>query len=56
MTDRSPVRSYSTDFPLEEDPISEGGMWINGKADGIDWTDVATKHVPGTGVSPPQIY
>jgi hypothetical protein len=42
MTDRSPVRSYSTDFPLEEDPISENGMWINGRADGIDWTDVAT--------------
>jgi predicted RNA-binding protein len=40
MTDRAPVRSYSTDFPLEEDPISEGGMWINGKTDGIDWTDV----------------
>jgi hypothetical protein len=42
MTDRSPVRSYSTDFPLEEDPISENGMWLNGKADGLDWTDVAT--------------
>jgi predicted RNA-binding protein len=43
MTDRSPVRSYSTDFPLDEDQISEGGMWLNGKTDGIDWTDVATK-------------
>lgn len=43
MTDRVPVRSYSTDFPLDEDPISEGGMWVNGKADGIDWTDVVTK-------------
>ena len=43
MTDRVPVRSYSTDFPLDEDPISEDGMWVNGKADGIDWTDVVTK-------------
>jgi predicted RNA-binding protein len=43
MTDRVPVRSYSTDFPLDEDPISEDGMWVNGKADGIDWTDVMTK-------------
>jgi hypothetical protein len=43
MTDRSPVRSYSTDFPLDEDPISEDGNWINGKADGIDWTDIVTK-------------
>ena len=25
MTDRSPVRSYSSDFPLDESPISEGG-------------------------------
>lgn len=43
MTDRTPVRSYSTDFPLDEDPVSEGGIWLNGKADGLDWTDVLTK-------------
>ena len=41
---RVPVRSYSTDFELDENPISEGGMWINGKADGIDWIDVASKN------------
>ena len=40
MTDRSPVRSYSSDFPNDESPISEGGMWLNGKTDGIDWADV----------------
>jgi len=40
MTNRSPVRSYSTDFPKDESPISEDGMWLNGKADGIDWSDV----------------
>jgi predicted RNA-binding protein len=44
MTNRSPVRSYRTDFPLEENPLSEGGMWINGNADGIDWTDVMSSH------------
>jgi hypothetical protein len=38
----TPVRSYSTQFELDEDPISEGGMWLNGKADGIEWTDVVT--------------
>jgi len=43
MSDRTPVRSYSTDFPLDEHPISEGGLWLNGKADGIDWADVVTK-------------
>jgi hypothetical protein len=37
---RPPVRSYSTDFPLDENPISEGGMWLNGRTDGIDWIDV----------------
>jgi hypothetical protein len=39
----APVRSYSTSFELDEDPISEGGMWINGRREGIDWTDVVTR-------------
>jgi len=39
----SPVRSYRTRFQLTEDPISEGGMWTNGKTDGIDWADVVTE-------------
>ena len=35
MTDeRTPVRSYSTHFELDEDPISEGGMWLNGRRTG----------------------
>ncbi|UCB46847.1 MAG: hypothetical protein JSV25_05350 [Spirochaetota bacterium] len=38
------VRSYSTRFRLDEDPISEGGIWINGKKDGIDLTDIVTKN------------
>jgi hypothetical protein len=33
---------YSTTFPLTENPISEGGNWINGLAVGLDWADVAT--------------
>jgi hypothetical protein len=36
----SPVRSYTTRFETDEDPISEGGMWLNGRSDGVDWTDV----------------
>jgi len=43
MSDRPPVRSYRSDFPLEETPISEDGAWLNGKTDGIDWSDVNTK-------------
>jgi len=31
---------YETGFPRTENPISEGGKWLNGHADGLDWTDV----------------
>jgi hypothetical protein len=34
------VRSYATRFEREETPISEDGMWLNGRTDGIDWCDV----------------
>jgi hypothetical protein len=34
------VRSYRTDFSSSENPISEGGMWLNGRKDGVDWIDV----------------
>lgn len=37
-----PVRSYRTEFPLVENPISEGGAWLNGRKDGIDWIDVVS--------------
>ena len=33
---------YTTTFSHAENPISEGGRWLNGKADGLDWTDVRT--------------
>lgn len=44
MNDRSPVRSYRTDFAHDENPISESGLWLNGKADGIDWADVVVSN------------
>jgi len=34
--------AYTTNFPVSENPISEGGKWINGQKDGLDWTDVRT--------------
>jgi hypothetical protein len=34
------VRSYATRFERDEAPISEDGMWVNGRKDGIDWCDV----------------
>jgi hypothetical protein len=36
-------RSYRTNFERDENPISEDGMWLNGKKDGVDWADVITK-------------
>ncbi|MEO5954803.1 MAG: hypothetical protein ABIR36_03800, partial [Nitrospiraceae bacterium] len=38
-------RVYSTNFSQTEDPISEGGSWINGQADGLDWKNART--IPG---------
>jgi hypothetical protein len=34
--------TYTTNFPLTEIPISEGGKWINGGTVGLDWTNVQT--------------
>jgi hypothetical protein len=42
MTERVSVRSYRTDFPLDENPVDEDGMWLNGKKDAIDFTDCIT--------------
>jgi hypothetical protein len=36
---------YSTNFPLAENPISDGGQWSNGQANGLDWANVRT--IPG---------
>jgi hypothetical protein len=37
-----PSGGYSTSFDTAENPLSEGGRWINGQAAGIDWTNVQT--------------
>jgi len=39
-----PIRSYNTHFAHDEVPISENGMWFNGRKDGIDWSDVIVKN------------
>lgn len=43
-TSSSPVRSYGTRFAASETPISEGGIWLNGAADGLDWYNVITEN------------
>lgn len=37
-----PGRSYTTAFPLTENPISENGNWINGGVVGLNWTNIRT--------------
>ena len=34
--------TYSTDFGTTENPLSEGGKWVNGKQVGVDWNNVQT--------------
>lgn len=36
-------RIYTTRFPLTENPVSEGGQWVNGRQEGLDWADVRTR-------------
>ncbi len=36
------ARTYTTGFALNENPISENGLWINGQTAGLDWANVAT--------------
>jgi hypothetical protein len=43
-----PSGSYSTSFPLTENPISEGGKWVNGGTGGLDWSNVST--TPGQAI------
>ena len=33
------VKTYSSDFETDENPVSEGGIWVNGLKEGIDWAD-----------------
>jgi hypothetical protein len=41
-TARVGAQSYNTLFPATENPISQGGQWVNGLADGLDWSNVQT--------------
>jgi hypothetical protein len=38
-------RTYTTSFPLAENPVSEHGNWVCGKTAAVDWADIAT--IPG---------
>jgi hypothetical protein len=42
VTVNNAVRTYTTTFANTEDPISEGGNWLNGGTVGLDWRNCAT--------------
>jgi len=44
--------SYSTNFPVAENPISQGNRWFNGSLDGLDWCNVQTSVSYAWGVGP----
>lgn len=44
--------SYSTNFPGTENPISEGGRWMNGATVGLDWKNVQTRPGLAYGADP----
>lgn len=46
------ARTYTTSFPAAENPISEGGNWINGLAVGLDWNNCYTTVGFAGGVDP----
>jgi hypothetical protein len=46
------VPIYTTDFPITENPISEGGKWLNGATTGVDWADVQTASNKASGTGP----
>jgi len=51
------AQSYSTSFPLTENPISEKGKWVGGQsASGNLWGDVQTSGGMAYGVSEPTTY
>ena len=50
-------RTYSTNFPLTENPISEGGNWVAGQSAGNNlWGDIRTNGTIAFGVSEPTLY
>jgi hypothetical protein len=42
-------RTYTTQFALTEDPISENKRWISGRTVGLDWSDIQTTPARASG-------
>ncbi len=44
--DQALARTYTTTFPLNENPLSDGGNWVDGMTTGILWSDCAVTNTP----------
>ncbi len=44
------ARSYTYQFLSTENPLSDSGSWLNGKTDGLDWSDVAVTNSMAIGL------
>jgi hypothetical protein len=54
---QSLMGTYTTNFPLTENPISEGGNWIGGQSAGNNlWGNIRTNGTMAYGVSEPTQY
>src|SRR5215467_8196912 len=50
-------QTYSTSFPLTENPISERRKWVGGQSSGGNlWGDIQTGRGMAFGVSEPTLY
>jgi len=43
---------YVTNFPLTQNPISEGGIWLAGASAGVDWSNIQTASNLAFGTQP----
>lgn len=39
---RGPSTIWTSTFPVAENPMSQGGIWLNGSTNGAQWTDFQT--------------
>lgn len=46
VTAMTPTDDFFTNFPLVETPLSQGGIWYEGKTDAVEWNDM---HVTANG-------
>lgn len=51
-----PGNPYTTSFPATENPMSQGGVWVQGATTGLDWGNIQTTPGKAFQVSQPSTY